>query len=330
MHALLDNAIGDRHRPGGIAGLVRTISPAAVVGLITLAAAALRLHDIGLDPFWKNELFSLYWIRNSFSFLLTEGLLTETNPPLHFVLLKAWTGLFGTSEIAVRSLSALASIACIPLIYGLGCRLGSETTHPRRIGLVAAALLALTPAQIVYAQEGRAYALLPLFLLLAMLGIWRYLQPPEVGAAKPTLGLALYVAGAVAMLYSHAIAVFILLALVLAVMLLLLDGASRPRLRGFILANALVALLALPQAVAMAAQAGSANLEWVEPFGLDTLIIASRYVMIGPMVRNDLGAYGSHILLLIEMFLALAASITLLLATRKAIRGRLAMACCSS
>ncbi len=243
---------------------------------------------------------------------------------MHFVLLKAWTEFFGNSEFAVRSLSALVSIGCVPLIYALGCRLGAETMRARRIGLAAAALLAVAPAQIFYAHEGRAYALLPLFLMLAMLGLCRSLQGNPGADARP--GLALYVGAAVALLYSHAIAVFILLALVLAVGLTLLDGPMRAYLRGFVWANLAVGLLALPQAVAMAVQAKSANLEWMEPFGLDTLIIANRYVMVGPMVRNDLGATGSHILLLIEMFLALAASLTLLPAARKAIRGRLALA----
>ena len=298
--------------------------PACAVALLTLVAGALRLHRIAAEPFWKNELFSLAWIRQPYGFLLGQGLLTETNPPLHFVLLKLWTGLFGTGELAVRAPSALAAAACIPLIYLLARRLAGDRADQRpgsghRVGLVAATLLTLAPAQIVYAQEGRAYALLPLFLLLAMLGLVRFLQP---GARSSRAGLWLYAGAAVALLYSHGIALFMLAALVLAVALLLAgDPAPSRRLRQFAWATAAVGLLALPQAAAMLAQARSANIEWIEPFGLDTLLIANRTVLIGPMVRNDLGAYPSHILLLCEMALATLTTLLLIPAAFRCIAG---------
>ncbi len=333
MHAVPDHIIGHRRgdgAPAGGLGAALRANPAFAVALLSLAATALRLHDIELDPFWKNELFSLYWIRHSFSFLATEGLLTETNPPLHFILLKLWTGLFGTGEYAVRSLSALASIACIPLIYEIGRRLATADDANaegdrvgERVGLIAAGLLAVAPAQIFYAQEGRAYAFLPLFLLLALLGLCRFLSP--AGTAKAWSGLVLYAGAAVALLYSHAIAVFILLALCLAVALTLADG-ERGKLHRFVVANLFVALFAAPQAFAMAVQARSPNIEWMEPFGLDTLIIANRYVMLGPMVRNDLGGHFSHVMLLIEMGLATVASAALLLAVRRSLPNRPAIA----
>ena len=93
-------------------GLSANVMPAPTlvgVALLTLIAAALRLHDIGADGLWKNELFSLVWIRNSYSYLMTNGLLLETNPPFYYVVLKAWVGLFGSSETALRMPSALGS-----------------------------------------------------------------------------------------------------------------------------------------------------------------------------------------------------------------------------
>ena len=80
---------------------------------------------------------------------------TEGNPPLYFSLLDGWMGAFGTSEAAVRSLSALIGTATIPLAYAIGRRLATQ-----RVGLVLAALVAFNPLLVWFSQEARPYALL--------------------------------------------------------------------------------------------------------------------------------------------------------------------------
>ena len=79
----------------------------------------------------------------------------ETNPPLYFVLGWLWARVFGTGEVGLRSLSALIGTAVIPIAYLCGRELVS-----RRAGLVAAALVALSPFMIWYSQEAREYMLL--------------------------------------------------------------------------------------------------------------------------------------------------------------------------
>jgi 4-amino-4-deoxy-L-arabinose transferase-like glycosyltransferase len=272
-----------------------------VVILLTLLAAALRLHGIAADAFWKNELFSIYWIRNSFSFLATQGPLIETNPPLHYILLKLWTMAFGTGELSVRSLSALPSIASVPLIYVLG----RELSRPA-VGLVAAAMLAVSPMHIYFAQEARGYALLPLFMILLMLGALRLMRemPPSRGTVRNS-GVLLYVAGSLGLLYTHATSMISVAAAAASVSLALLDmRAPRQLLRRFIGVNLAVAALAAPVVTAMVLQTESPNIDWMPHFGLDRLLIVARMLMIGPMVRSDLGLLGSNILLLTELGLA--------------------------
>ena len=63
--------------------------------------------------------------------------------------------MFGTGELALRSLSALLGIAVVPLLYLSGRELISS-----RAGLVAAALAAVNPFLIWYSQEAREYMLL--------------------------------------------------------------------------------------------------------------------------------------------------------------------------
>ena len=43
-------------------------------------------------------------------------LLSDTSPPLYYLLLYAWTLLAGTSDIALRSLSIFFSLLCLPLL----------------------------------------------------------------------------------------------------------------------------------------------------------------------------------------------------------------------
>src|SRR5438876_576650 len=78
-------------------------------------------------------------------------------PPFYYMLAWGWAKLFGTGEVGLRSLSALAGTLTIPAAYAAGRALSS-----RRAGLIAAALFAVNPLLVWYSQEARAYALLAL------------------------------------------------------------------------------------------------------------------------------------------------------------------------
>jgi 4-amino-4-deoxy-L-arabinose transferase-like glycosyltransferase len=75
-----------------------------------------------------------------------------------------WARVFGYGEVGLRSLSALAGIALIPVVYGAGARLIS-----RRAGVIAAALAACNPLLIWYSQEARSYELLALLTSVSLL-----------------------------------------------------------------------------------------------------------------------------------------------------------------
>ena len=86
----------------------------------------------------------------------------------------AWGGVFGLGEAGVRSLSLIAGAATVPVAYLAGRELSGV-----RAGLVAAALVAVSPFLVFYSQEARAYALLT---LLGALSFWlfaRALRRPD-------------------------------------------------------------------------------------------------------------------------------------------------------
>jgi Dolichyl-phosphate-mannose-protein mannosyltransferase len=59
----------------------------------------------------------------------------EATPPLYYVVAWVWARVFGLDEPGIRSLSALAGTATVPVVY-----LAARELATRRIGLVAAAL----------------------------------------------------------------------------------------------------------------------------------------------------------------------------------------------
>jgi uncharacterized membrane protein len=76
------------------------------------------------------------------------------HPPLHALCLRAWREAFGDTEFSLRLPSVLASAAAVLLIYDT-----VRTLHTSAAGLWAAALMALAPLQVRWAQQVRGYAL---------------------------------------------------------------------------------------------------------------------------------------------------------------------------
>ena len=284
----------------------RAVPTSLVLGAIMLLAAVLRLYDAGVEGFWKNELFSVVWSRQPVGFLLGEGLRLETNPPLYYVLLKFWMALAGESEFAVRLPSVIAATLAVPLTYVLGRELLGT-----RAGLWGAGLLAVTPVQIYFAHEARAYALLPMFALLAMLGVARMLAAVQADRPVPVTAMALYAAGCTGLVHSHATGMFAVATLFM-LTLTALRAAPRAAVLRFLGATALAAALCLPVAAAMAVQSKSANIGWMPALGYDTLLILNRYLLVGPLVRSDLGVQGSMAELMGEMVLASGTALALI------------------
>jgi mannosyltransferase len=131
---------------------------------ITALAAGLRFATLGHQSFWFDEVDTVSLVRKSFSGMLADVPRIENTPPLYFVLAWFWSKLFGTSEIGLRSLSALAGTLTVPVVYLAGTVLVS-----RRVGLLVAALAATSPVLVWYSQEARSYALFVLFASLSFL-----------------------------------------------------------------------------------------------------------------------------------------------------------------
>jgi hypothetical protein len=122
----------------------------------------------------------------------------EVTPPLYYLLAWAWAGLFGTGEVALRSLSALLGTALVPVAYLVARELAG-----RRAALLTCALVAVSPLLVWYSQEARSYALLA---LLGALSLLFFLRATRSGRRADLAGWA--VASALA-LATHYFALFL-------------------------------------------------------------------------------------------------------------------------
>jgi hypothetical protein len=131
---------------------------------LTALGAVLRFATIASQSFWLDEATTVHEVSLRFGAMIHSIRLNETTPPLYFAVAWVWSKLFGTGEAGLRSLSAIAGSALIPVTFLCGRELVS-----RWAGLVAAAFATVSPFMIWYSQEARSYALFALFCALSLL-----------------------------------------------------------------------------------------------------------------------------------------------------------------
>ena len=102
--------------------------------------------------------------------VLRAVFLSDTNPPLYYLLLNVWTRVLGAGDRALRLFSLLFSLACVPLLWTLAYRYGG-----RAAAAGATLLFAASPLCVFYSTEGRMYAML-LFLTLGFMELTLRLQ----------------------------------------------------------------------------------------------------------------------------------------------------------
>jgi hypothetical protein len=172
------------------------------VGVVTLAALALRLFTITDISLWWDEGCSLWFSEQSVSDLLGIISRIEPNPPLYYIALKAWTGLFGDTALSLRSLSAVFGAATVPLVY-LTARWMAPDAVSHRIGLLAGAAFSLSYIQLLYGQETRTYTQLVFALSAALASMAYILRERDRGRTPSFVPFACLGASMALMLWSH-------------------------------------------------------------------------------------------------------------------------------
>lgn len=211
-------------------GLHSSAGALTAVGVLTVIAFLLRasqLHQtlVGDEVSTYQDIY-----RHSFGAVLTTvhtG--AENSPPLFFLL--AWASAkLGDPTVWLRLPSLVLGTATVPVVYAIG-----RETIGRACGLIAAAVMALTPFAVYYGIEARPYATMTLFVALATLALLRAVRTGSAG------WWVLYVLSSTAAAYSHYTSIF-----VLGVQALWSLWVRRAQIRAALIANVSILVLYLP------------------------------------------------------------------------------------
>jgi uncharacterized membrane protein len=157
-----------------------------------------------------------------------KGLATEEPQlaPLYFILVRFWAQMFGDSVVAIRSFSAFLSVLAFPCIYWLCLELFESSL----VGGLACMLLAISPFQLVYAQEARQYSLWTVAILVSSASLLRAIR------INSWRSWGLYAATVAVGVYSHLF--FVLVAIAQAIYLLVINqGRWSKTLKGYFLSS---------------------------------------------------------------------------------------------
>ncbi len=110
---------------------------------------------------WFDEGYSILLAKSDFSQLMALTAV-DAHPPLYYILLKLWGSVFGFSEFALRSLSAVALSGAVIMMMLLLKRLFSI-----RVALLTLPFILLAPFLIRYGYEVRMYSLASLIVVAA-------------------------------------------------------------------------------------------------------------------------------------------------------------------
>ena len=122
-----------------------------------------KLLWLGQNELAHDEPFTVYWSQRPLA-EFKAMLLTENNPPLHFLITRWWSALVPFEAAWLRVPSAVFSALSVWPLHAIARRLGGDRT-----ALVAALIFTFSNYHYGFAHEARAYAL---FTLLATWSLW--------------------------------------------------------------------------------------------------------------------------------------------------------------
>jgi len=156
-----------------------------LLALPFVAMVFFAFYGIRSRSMWLDEAFTVLASFRSLSGVINE-IKYDSAPPLYYMVLSLWSGLFGMGETAVRGLSGMFYIANVFVMY----LLAKSLLKSRYAGYLAALLFMASPLAIRHAQNARMYSLLS---LLAALSIYCFFRIVRDGAEKKAVAVYLAV-----------------------------------------------------------------------------------------------------------------------------------------
>ena len=175
--------------------------PLEIFAAIFVAAGSIYFFHLGTDSLGASEAYSAWAAAKPGvgAIVRTPVLHDPGKQVFYYVVLHYYTRIFGLSEISLRSMSAIFSLATLMLVFALGCEMFDEST-----ALAAAAMWAFNPLAVVFAHTARMYSMLIAIALAHLLTLLRVRSRPGIMG-----GIGCGILGA-AMLYTHMAGLLIL------------------------------------------------------------------------------------------------------------------------
>ena len=125
----------------------------------------------------------------------------DPHPIFYYLILHYWIKFIGTSELVLRSLSAIFGILTILLTYHIGNRFFKQ-----KVGVLASILVLMSPLNLWYSQEARMYTLTSLLMLLSI-----YFFIALITARKSLLNSIFYIISSIILIYTDYIGLFVII-----------------------------------------------------------------------------------------------------------------------
>jgi mannosyltransferase len=138
--------------------------------VVLLTGAFLRFFRLNTQGLFLDETGSWAMARMPIAQML-ELSVRDGHPPLYYLLLKAFLAIVPDTEVGLRALSVLSSVAALAILMGVIAHIWGS-----RAATYSGWLLALSTFDLYYAQETRMYTLLGLLWILSFVLLVEALQ----------------------------------------------------------------------------------------------------------------------------------------------------------
>jgi hypothetical protein len=167
--------------------------PLQIFAAIFVVAGIIHSFHLGTDALGASEAYSAWAAAKPVGAIVRTPVLHDPGKQVfYYLVLHFYTRIFGLSEISLRSLSVIFSLATLLLVFALGCEMFDDHT-----ALAASAIWAFNPLAVAFAHTARMYPMLIAVALAHLLTLWRVRERPSMPRAV--------VCGVVgtALLYTH-------------------------------------------------------------------------------------------------------------------------------
>ncbi len=138
--------------------------------LIVLLAVPLICYNLAYDPYWSDELTSMYAAKGilAHGFPVMPSGFIYPKGELYSYMLALSMLIFGDQMGAARILSVMEYLVSLPLLYIVG-----SYFFGRRVAIFATAMLAFSPIALTWGRQARMYEQAQLFTILTIYLVYR-------------------------------------------------------------------------------------------------------------------------------------------------------------